>query len=81
MVLKFLFWLFCRAREIKVDKYIILTNGCQKGHIYLDNALQILCKSLLCFAKIGKIDYSKIVKISLVKFCMFNFKILCLAQI
>ena len=37
--------------------------------ICLDNMLLILCKSLLCFAKIGKIDdYSKIAKIWLVKF-------------
>ena len=47
----------------------------------LDNTLQILCNSLLCFAKIEKIDdYSKIVKIWLVKFCMFKFKIVYLAQ-
>ena len=25
--------------------------------ICFDNTLQILCKSLLCFAKLGKIDY------------------------
>ena len=36
--------------------------------ICIDNTLQILCKSLLCFAKIGKIDYSKFAKIWLVKF-------------
>ena len=48
--------------------------------ICLDNKLQILCKSLLCFAKIWKIDWSKSAKIWLVKFCMFNFKIVYLAQ-
>ena len=42
--------------------------------IFLDGTPQILCKSLLCFAEIGKIDDSKIAKIWLVKFCMFNFK-------
>ena len=31
--------------------------------ICLGNTLQILCKSLLCFAKIGKTEYSKISKI------------------
>ena len=45
-----------------------------------DNTPQISCKSLLCFAKIGNIDYSKIPKIWLVKFCMFNFKIAYLAE-
>ena len=41
----------------------------------LDITLQILCNSLLCLAKIGKIDdYSKIAKIWPVKFCMFKFK-------
>ena len=49
--------------------------------ICLNNTLQILCKLLLSFAQIGKIDYSKIVKIWLVKFCMFNFKIEYLAQL
>ena len=48
--------------------------------IFLGNTLQILCKSLLCFAKTGKIDYSKIVKIWPVKFCRFNFKMVYLAQ-
>ena len=37
--------------------------------IYLDNTLMILCESFLYFAKIGKIDYSKITKNWLVKFC------------
>ena len=49
------------------------------GDIYLDTTLQI-CKSLLCFAKIGKIDYSNIAKIWHVKFCMVNFKIVYLGQ-
>ena len=43
--------------------------------ICLDNTLQILCKLLLCFAKIGNIDYSKIAKTWIVTFCIFNFKI------
>ena len=47
--------------------------------ICLDNMLQISCESFLCFAKIGKIEYSKIsVKIWLVKFS--NFKIAYLAR-
>ena len=45
-----------------------------------DKKLQILRKSLLCFAKIGKINYSKIAKIWFVKFCLFNFKIVYLVQ-
>ena len=36
--------------------------------IFLVNTLKILCKSLLCLAKIGKIDYPKIAKIWLVNF-------------
>ena len=36
--------------------------------ICLDNTLQRLCKSLLCFAKIGKSGHSKIAKIRLAKF-------------
>ena len=47
--------------------------------ICLDNTLQISGKSLLCFAKIGEIDYSKITKM-LVKFCMSNFKIAYITQ-
>ena len=35
--------------------------------ICFDNPLQMLCISLLCFANIGKIDYSKIVEIWLAK--------------
>ena len=42
--------------------------------IGIDNKLKILWKSLLCFVNIEKIDYSKIAKIWLVKFCLFNFK-------
>ena len=41
----------------------------------------MICKSSLCFAKIWKIDYSKIAKISFVKFQMFNLKIVYLAQL
>ena len=37
-------------------------------HIWLDNQLQILRKSLLFFAKIWKIDYPKVTKIWLVNF-------------
>ena len=48
--------------------------------ICLDNTLQILCKSLLYFAAIGKHYYSKITKIWLLKFCTFNFKTVFLAQ-
>ena len=48
--------------------------------IRLDNVLKILCKLLLCFAKIGKIDHSKITKIWLVKFCKFKFKMVDLAH-
>ena len=48
--------------------------------ICLDITLQISCKSFLCFAKIGKTDCPKISKIWLVKFSMFNFKIVYLAQ-
>ena len=47
--------------------------------IFLNNTLQILCKSLLCFQKIEKTDWSKTAKIWLMKFCMFNFKIVYLA--
>ena len=43
--------------------------------IYLDKMLVILCKSLLCFAKIWQIDYSKITKIWFLKFCKFKSKI------
>ena len=58
----------------------LLTLGFNLVDICLDNMLQILCDSLLRFAKIGKIDdYSKIAKIWLVKFCMFKFKIVYLA--
>ena len=49
-------------------------------NICLDNTLQISCKSFLCSAKIGKIDYSTIAKIWLIKFSMFNFKIAYLTQ-
>ena len=45
-----------------------------------DNTLQILFESFLCFAKVGETDYSEIAKILLVKFCMFNFKIVYLTQ-
>ena len=38
--------------------------------VSLDNMLQILSKSLLRFAKIGKIVYSTIAKIWLVKFVL-----------
>ena len=48
--------------------------------ICFDNTLQILCKSLLCFPKIGKFNYSKITKIWLVKFYVFYFRIVYLAQ-
>ena len=48
--------------------------------ICLDNTLQILCNSLLCFAKIGKTHYSKIAKIWPVDFCMLNFKTVHVAQ-
>ena len=48
--------------------------------ISLDNKLQILSKLLLCFAKIGKIDCSKITKIWLVTFCIFNLKIVYFSQ-
>ena len=47
--------------------------------IYLNNTLQKLCKSLLCFAKIGRLTAQNH-QIWLVKFCMFNFKIVDLAQ-
>ena len=40
----------------------------------LDNMLLLLSKLLQCFSKIGKIDYSRIVKIWFVKFCMLKFK-------
>ena len=50
-------------------------------NIFLNNTLQILCKSLLFFEKIEKIDRSKTAKIWLVKFCMFNFKIAYFAQL
>ena len=42
--------------------------------ISLDNKPQILRKLLLCLAKIEKIDYSKITKLWLVTFCIFNLK-------
>ena len=48
--------------------------------ICLNNTLQISCRSFLCFANIGKIDYSKTAKIWLVKFFMFNVKIAFLSQ-
>ena len=48
--------------------------------ICLNNTLQILCESFLGIAKIGKIVYSKVPKIWLVKCCMFSFKIAYLAQ-
>ena len=40
--------------------------------ICLDNMLQILWKSFLCFAKIGETDYSKVTKIWLVEFSVFK---------
>ena len=49
-------------------------------NICLGNTLQILCKSLLCFAKIWKIGCSKVAKVWLVKFSIFCFKIVYLAQ-
>ena len=49
-------------------------------YLCIDNTLKILCKSLLYFVKIRKINYSEIAKIWLVKFCMFNFKIVHIAQ-
>ena len=56
-------------------KYVIIDQSALNlVDICLDNKLQILCKSLLCFAKIGKIDHSEIAKIWLVNFSMFNFK-------
>ena len=48
--------------------------------ICLDNMLKILCKSLLCYAEIRKIAHSKIPNIWLLKFCMFNFKMVYPAQ-
>ena len=49
--------------------------------ICLDNTLQMLCKSLLCFAKINREDcLSKMPKIWIVKFYRFNFKIVYLAH-
>ena len=50
-------------------------------YVCLHNTLQILWKSFLCFTEIGKIDYSKIAKIWLVKFCMFNFEKVYLTQL
>ena len=44
-------------KYITVDQLILtFVNIC------IDNTPQILCKSLQCFAKIDKIDYSKIAK-------------------
>ena len=48
------------------------------GDVCLDNTLQMLCKSLLCFAKFGKIDYTQILKKLACK--IFNFKVVYLAQ-
>ena len=48
--------------------------------ICLDKTLQISCKLLPSFVKIEKIDYSKIAKIWLVKFCMFNFRLAYFTQ-
>ena len=48
--------------------------------ISLDNKPQIFCKFLVCLAKIGKIDCSKITKLWLVTFCIFNLKIAYLSQ-
>ena len=48
--------------------------------ISVDNKPQTLCKFLVCLAKIGKIDYSKITKLCLVTFCIFNLKIAYLSQ-
>ena len=62
-------------------KYVIIDHlALSSVDICLNNTLQILCKSLLYFVKIGKIDHSKIAKIWLVKFSMFNFKTAYLAD-
>ena len=46
------------TNHVIIDKLALnLVNIC------LDNMLQITCKSFVCFANIGKIDRSKIVKI------------------
>ena len=51
-----------------------LVNNC------FDNTLLILYRSLLCSVKIEKIHNSKVPKIWLVKFCIFNFKIVYFTQ-
>ena len=47
-----------------IDNQFIL----KLNNISLNNTRQILCKLLLCFAKILKIDHSKIAEIWSVKF-------------
>ena len=49
--------------------------------IFLCNMLQIPCKSLLCFEKLRRLTDLKPPKIWLVKFFMFNFKIVYLIQL
>ena len=46
--------------------------------LHLVDIFLLLCKSLLCFEKIEKLDTTKI---WLVKFCMFNFKIAYFTQL